>query len=134
MTIKILFLLIGAAFVCFGADKFDTNQIDPAAAGMSAERLAAIPIRMKEFVDEGKASGVVTIVARHGQVASFEAVGYQDLESQTPMRKDSIFRIASLTKPITCAAIMILVDDGRVALIDPDEKYLPEYRGLKLNQ
>jgi CubicO group peptidase (beta-lactamase class C family) len=132
MTTKTLFLL-ACALVCLGAEKFDTSHIDAAAAGMSAERLAAIPVRMKEFVDEGKTAGVVTIVARHGQVASFEAVGYQDLESHTPMRKDTIFRIASLTKPITCAAIMILVDEGRVALVDPVEKHLPEYRGLKLN-
>ncbi len=70
---------------------------------------------------------MVTVVAHHGHVASFEAVGYQDLEKKIPMRKDTLFRIASLTKPVTCAAIMILVDEGRIAVIDPIEKYLPEY-------
>lgn len=121
----LLLLALAPAFV--GA------QVDPAAAGMSAERLATIPIRMREFVDQGKTAGVVTIVARHGHIASFEAVGYRDLESRQPMQKDTLFRIASLTKPVTCAAIMMLVDEGRVALIDPVEKYLPEYKGLKLN-
>ena len=62
---------------------------------------------------------MVTLVARHGHVASLEAVGYQDLESKTPMRTDTIFRIASLTKPVTCAGVMILVDEGRLSLIDP---------------
>jgi CubicO group peptidase (beta-lactamase class C family) len=132
MKTKILFLMT-CPLMCLAADKFDTGRVDAGAAGMSAERLAAIPVRMKEFVDDGKTAGAVTIVARHGQVASFEAVGYQDLESKKPMRKDTLFRIASLTKPVTCAAIMILVDEGRVALVDPVDKYLPEYAGLKLN-
>ena len=126
-------LLLCSALLCLGADSFDFNRTDPAAAGMSAERLAAIPVRMKEFVEQGTTAGMVTIMARHGHIASFEAVGYQDLENKKPMRKDSLFRIASLTKPVTCAAIMILVDQGRISVIDPVEKYLPEYRGLKLN-
>lgn len=100
---------------------------------MSAQRLAMIPVRMKEYVDAHQAAGMVTIVARHGQVASFEAVGYQDVEGQKPMRKNTIFRIASLTKPITCAGIMILVDEGKISVIDPVEKYLPEYKGIKVD-
>lgn len=99
---------------------------------MSAQRLAAIPARMKEYVAAHQAAGTVTIVARHGTVASFEAVGYQDVESGKPMRKDTMFRIASLTKPITCAGIMVLVDEGRISVIDPVEKYLPEYKGIPL--
>jgi len=63
-------------------------------------------------------------------VASFDAVGYQDLENKKPMRKDALFRIASLTKPITCAGIMVLVDEGKISVIDPIEKYLREYKGL----
>jgi CubicO group peptidase (beta-lactamase class C family) len=76
---------------------------------------------------------MVTVVGRHGQVASFDAVGYQDIESRKPMQKDSLFRIASLTKPITCAGIMVLADEGKLSVIDPVEKYLPEYRGTKVN-
>ncbi|HVW87376.1 MAG TPA: serine hydrolase domain-containing protein, partial [Bryobacteraceae bacterium] len=102
--------------------------------GMDAARLARIPVRMKEFVDAGKAAGIVTLVARHGAVASLDAVGYQDLEAKTPMRKDTIFRIASLTKPITCAGIMTLVDDGRISVLDPVEKYLPEFKAQKANK
>lgn len=99
-------------------------------SGMDAGRLAKIPVRMNEFVAANKTAGVVTLVARHGQIVAFDAVGYQDLEAKTPMRKDTIFRIASLTKPVTCAGIMVLVDEGRLAVIDPIEKYLPEFKGF----
>jgi CubicO group peptidase (beta-lactamase class C family) len=125
------------ALVCtlaaLAASTFVIDKTDPGAAGMNADRLARIPVRMKEFVTAGKTAGVVTLVARHGHVASLEAVGYQNLEEKTPMRTDTIFRLASVTKPVTCAGIMILVDEGRVSLIDPAEKYLPEFKGLKLN-
>lgn len=111
----------------------DVSKPSPAAAGMNRERVASIAVRMKDFVDAHQAAGMVTIVARHGVVAGFDAVGYQDIESQKPMKKDSMFRIASLTKPITCAGIMVLVDEGRIAVIDPVEKFLPEYKGIKVN-
>ena len=126
-------LLLGCALAVLAADSFSIGKIDPEAAGMDPARLARIPVRMKEFVAAGKTAGVVTLVARHGHVASLEAVGYQDLETKTPMRTDTIFRLASVTKPVTCAGIMILVDEGRVSLIDPVEKFLPEFKGLKLN-
>ncbi len=125
-------LVIGCSFASFAADRLDVNKVSPEAAGMSAERLAAIPIRMKAYVDANQTAGIVTIVGRHGRVGSFDAVGYQDLESKKPMRKDSLFRIASLTKPITCAGIMVLVDEGKISVIDPVEKYLPEYKDLKV--
>ena len=100
---------------------------------MNPQRLALIPVRMKEYVEAHKAAGMVTLVARHGKVASFDAIGYQNVESRKPMRKNTIFRIASLTKPVTCAGIMILVDEGKLSVIDPVEKYLPEYKGAKVN-
>jgi len=126
-------LVLGCSLAALAAGPFVIGKTDPEAAGMSSARLAQIPVRMKEFVTAGKTAGVVTLVARHGHVASLDAVGYQDLESKTPMRTDTIFRLASVTKPVTCAGIMILVDEGRVSLLDPAEKYLPEFKGLKLN-
>jgi CubicO group peptidase (beta-lactamase class C family) len=114
-------------FPLLGAD------IDPRAAGMDPDRLARIPARMQEFVDQGTAAGFVTLVARHGKIASLEAVGYRDLETKQAMRTDSIQQIMSCTKPITVAGLMLLVDEGRVSLTDPVEKYLPEFKNATVN-
>ncbi|HZT28355.1 MAG TPA: serine hydrolase domain-containing protein [Bryobacteraceae bacterium] len=130
---NVIFFLLVSLAPALAESRFVTGKADPEAAAMDPARLARIPARMQEFVDAGKTAGVVTLVARHGHVAALDAVGYQELESKTPMRTDSIFRIASMTKPVTCAGVMILVDEGRVSLIDPVEKYLPEFKGLKVN-
>ena len=133
MKILLVCILFGCATAAFAADTLNIGKPDPEAAGMNARRLSQIPARMQEYVDAHTTAGIVTILARHGRIVSFEAVGYADWENKKPMRKDTMFRIASLTKPITCAGIMVLVDEGRLALTDPVEKYLPEYKGLKLN-
>jgi len=106
---------------------------DPRGAGMAVDRLARIPARMQEFVDEGAAAGFVTLVERRGKVASLEAVGYQDLASKKPMHTDSIQQVMSCTKPITVAGLMLLVDEGCVALTDPVEKYIPEFANGHVN-
>jgi CubicO group peptidase (beta-lactamase class C family) len=121
-------VLVATARLCGAAER-----IDPDSAGMDKARLARIPVRMKEFVDAGKAAGMVTLVARHGHVAALDAVGWQEIETHKPMLPDSIFRIASLTKPVTCAGIMALVDEGRLSILDPVENYLPEFKGQKAN-
>jgi len=79
----------------------------------------------------GTLPGAVTLVARHGAIVRLDAVGYQNLEDRKPMRTDSIFQIMSMTKPITAVGIMMLMEDGRLALSDPVEKYLPEFRQLR---
>jgi CubicO group peptidase (beta-lactamase class C family) len=99
------------------------------AAGFDAERLARIPVRMKAFVEKGTVSGMVTLLARHGKVEHHEAVGLQDIEAKKAMRGDTIFQIMSMTKPVTGVAIMILAEEGRLALSDPVERHLPEFRG-----
>lgn len=104
------------------------------ARGMDAERLASIPGRMSAFVEKGTIAGAVTLVARHGVIASLEAVGYQDLANQKPMRTDTIFQIRSMTKPITAAGIMILIEEGRLVLADPVEKHLPEFAGVTVSE
>src|SRR5690349_17508922 len=88
------------ASVLAAADAFVVAKIEPEAAGMSAARLARIAPRMREFVDAGKTAGIVTLIARHGHVAHLQAVGFQDLETKTPMKPDSIFRIMSVSKPL----------------------------------
>jgi CubicO group peptidase (beta-lactamase class C family) len=97
-------------------------------AGLESERLARIPIQMKSFVEQGTTPGAVMLVARGGKVLSLEAVGYQDLESKKPMRADTIFDIRSVTKPVTAIGVMILMEEGKLALNDPVEKYLPEFK------
>ncbi|HTM52084.1 MAG TPA: serine hydrolase domain-containing protein, partial [Bryobacteraceae bacterium] len=104
-------------------------SFDVAKAGMDPERLARIPARMKTFVEKGTIAGAVMLIERHGVVASLDAVGYQDLESRKPMRADTIFQIMSMTKPVTATGIMILLEEGKLALSDPVEKHLPEFRG-----
>ncbi len=87
---------------------------------------------MQSFVDRGEVAGIVTLLARHGQVAHLHAVGYQDIETKKPMRTDSIFQIMSMTKPVTGVGIMILAEEGRLGLNDPVQKYLPDFRGQKM--
>src|SRR5262245_51593620 len=99
-------------------------------AGMDSDRLTRISQRMQAFVEQGTIAGVVGLVARHGVVASLAAVGYQELENKKPMKPDTIFQIMSMTKPVTAVALMILMEEGRVVLSDPVEKYLFEFRGL----
>src|SRR5438067_12364038 len=105
MEMRLLLLLSAHAISLIAA-----ADADPAKAGMNSERLARIPARMQAFVDRGTAAGFVTLVARHGQVASLSAVGYQDREKRTPMRADTIFQIMSMSKPVTGVAVMILVE------------------------
>jgi len=103
--------------------------LDPAKSGLDSNRLAQIPVRMKSFVDRGVAAGVVTLVARHGAVAEFDAAGYQNLETRKPMAQDTIFQIMSMTKPLTGIGIMMLMEEGKLGINDPVERRLPEFRG-----
>ncbi|MES2505175.1 MAG: serine hydrolase domain-containing protein [Verrucomicrobiota bacterium] len=93
---------------------------------------AAIQAALQPFVDQSQLSGAVTLVAQEGKILSFEAIGLQDLESRTPMAKDSLFWIASMTKPITAMAVMMLQEEGKLNIEDPVMKYLPEFKGQML--
>lgn len=99
------------------------------AQSMDKGRLAGIAPRLKEFVDAGKAAGMVTLVAHKGEVVQFDAVGYTDIETRQAMAKDNIFQLHSMTKPIVALAAMQLAEEGRLTLSDPVEKHLPEFRG-----
>ena len=104
----------------------------PADAGISAERLARVRLGMQRLVDEGRIAGVVTMVARHGKVVEFDAAGKRDLAADAPMRTDSIFRIYSMSKPITGVAMMMLFEEGKWQLNDPVSDYIPEFSDLKV--
>lgn len=102
-----------------------SDAIDPE-IGLSAQRLTRVGAKAKEFVDANMLAGAVTLVFRRGTVADVQAVGWQDKEQRIPMKRDTIFRLASMTKPITAVAMLMLVEDGRIALEDPVDKWLPE--------
>jgi len=97
---------------------------DPAAETPKTPAAALQP-----FIDRHVLAGAVTLVATKDRILSHEAVGFMDVKAQTPMRPDALFWIASQSKPITATAVLMLVDEGKLALDDPVEKYLPEFRG-----
>lgn len=102
------------------------------AAEFDAAKLTRIRERMQGFVDQKLIAGAVTCVGSQGGVAHLEAVGLQKIETKQPMPKDALFRIASMTKPITAIGVMILQEDGKLSVDDPVEKYLPEFRGQRI--
>lgn len=106
--------------------------VAPELAGMDSSRLNRVTQAMQGFVDEGKLAGVVTMAARDNKIVHFESVGYRDLEAQAPMTNDALFRIYSMTKPVTGVALMILYEEGKFRLADPVEKYLPEFENLQV--
>ncbi len=95
-------------------------------------KFAPITERMQKYVDDGDLAGAVAVVGRKDGVLHFEAVGFRDLESKSAMAKTTVFKIASMTKPITAMAIMILQDEGKLSVDDPVEKHLPEFKGQML--
>ena len=83
---------------------------------------------MKEYVDRGRTAGVVTIVVRQGKVAQLQSYGKRDIEANAPMQKDTIFRIASMSKAVTSVAAMMLLEEGKLLLNDPVSKFIPASR------
>jgi CubicO group peptidase (beta-lactamase class C family) len=109
-----------------------TPTVRPEDVGLSSDRLKRVTELMQRLIDAKAFSGAVTLVARNGRVAHFEAQGLMDLESKKPMGKDAIFRIMSMTKPVVGVAVMMLVEDGKIRLTDPASKFIPELQGLKV--
>ena len=108
------------------------NASRPEATGLSPERLQRLTNAFQADVDKGAIPGAVVFIARNGEVAYFKAFGYQDREKQVPMNTDAIFRIASMTKPFTSVAAMMLVEEGKLQLLDPVSIYLPEFKNLQV--
>jgi CubicO group peptidase (beta-lactamase class C family) len=104
----------------------------PERVGLSSERLARITAMLRADADKGVIPGAVLLVARHGKVATFEAIGVRDPQTRAPMTKDAIFRIYSMSKPITSVAAMMLLEDGKIALDHPVSRYIPQLGGLKV--
>src|SRR5271163_228740 len=87
---------------------------------------------MERFIAERTVAGAVTLVAHGSNVVEFDALGMSDMEASRPMQKDTIFQIMSMTKPVTAIGIMMLAEQGKLALRDPVEQYLPEFRGQQV--
>jgi CubicO group peptidase (beta-lactamase class C family) len=110
-------------------------QPKPAAApGLDAAKLDQIKPRLQELVDKQVIPGAVYLVARHGRIAAFDAVGLADIENNKPMRKDTLFQIMSMTKNFTGVAAMMLVEQGRLELRRPVADYLPEFKGIQVEE
>ena len=104
----------------------------PEDVGLSAERLQRINRAMQEWVDQEKLPGFLTMIARRGKVVHIEKVGMMDVEASKPVEFDTIFRIYSMSKPITSVAVMMLYEEGHFQLNDPVSKYIPEFKDLKV--
>jgi len=100
--------------------------------GLSSERLSRISATLKAHIEKGVIPGAVALVTRKGKIAYFESFGMRDLETSSPMQKDTIFQIYSMTKPITSVGIMMLQEQGRIYLGDPVSKYIPEFKELEV--
>jgi CubicO group peptidase (beta-lactamase class C family) len=104
----------------------------PERVGFSSESLKELDVAMQGIVDKKHLAGIVTLLARHGQVVQHKAYGLQDIESQAPMQLDTIARIYSMTKPIAGAAMMMLYEEGKWKPSDPIAKHIPEFANLKV--
>jgi len=104
----------------------------PEDVGFSAKRLEQIAPLVKRHVDAGDLSGAVTLVARKGKVVHLEAHGQMDLEAKKPMQTGTLFRMASMTKPITAVAVLMLMEEGKLILGDPVSKFIPEFANGKV--
>ncbi len=108
------------------------NKVSPEAVGFSSQRLKRVNDNMQSYIDAGKLASAVTMLARRGEVFHFQPYGVLDLESGMPVERDSLFRIYSMTKPITSAAVMMLYEEGHFSLDDPVGKFIPELANLKV--
>ncbi|OYX51659.1 MAG: serine hydrolase [Alphaproteobacteria bacterium 32-64-14] len=104
----------------------------PESLGFDSGRLKRLDDYMAGVVSSGRVAGMTTLLARHGQIVSFNTWGKSSIEANTPIAKDSIFRIYSMTKPVTGVAMMILFEQGKWRLDDPVTRYVPEFKGLRV--
>src|SRR5688572_8450841 len=104
----------------------------PEAVGISSVRLQRVNELVDRYIAAGDMTGAVTLVARNGRIVHLQAQGVMDAASKKPMQKDTLFRIASMSKPVAGVAILMLVEDGKVRLNDPVSRFLPGYRNLKV--
>jgi CubicO group peptidase (beta-lactamase class C family) len=108
-----------------------SDAISPA-RDFDPAKLAEVGPALQEFVERGELAGVVTLTSRGGEIVQAEALGWRDIESNAPMRSDTLFRIASMTKPLTSVAALMLVEEGRMTLDDPIARWVPELANVRV--
>ena len=127
MTPIVAALTLGMTLVATGAAIRQPN-----ASGLSPERLERVTAVLDKYIADGAIAGAVSLIYRHGEVAHLSARGFQDTDTKTPMRRDTIFGLASMTKPVTAVAAMILVEEGKLELDEPVDHWLPELANRKV--
>jgi CubicO group peptidase (beta-lactamase class C family) len=136
MSLRISRTLLVCVIAVFGfsspltADNLSYDN--PEAVSMSSERLMRITPVINQYVDDGELVGVVSMIARRGEIVHFDAYGELNKESSQPVARDSIFRIYSMTKPITTLAVMMLYEEGKLQLTDPVARHLPEFQNVRV--
>ena len=125
-------LVVAFALIAPAAWTQPLPKATPESVGMSTERLNRMHAGMQALVDTHQAGGIVTLVARDGKMVDLQAFGFQDVDARTIMKSDSIFRIASMSKPITSVAAMMLFEEGKLALSDPVSRFIPAFRDMKV--
>jgi CubicO group peptidase (beta-lactamase class C family) len=104
----------------------------PEDVGLSSERLARIHEAVQRHIDAGSLAGAVTLVSRNGRIAHLEAHGLIDVEAKRPMPRDGVFRLASMSKPVTAVAVMMMLEEGKLRLNDPVSRFIPEFKSAKV--
>lgn len=127
MRSSILVVMTAAAAVAGSLPESRPEQV-----GISGERLARVHAVIQGYIQRGEITGAVTAVARRGRLVHLEAQGVMDQDSKKPMKTDTIFRLASMTKPLASVAAMMLHEEGRFLLDDPVSKFLPEFKNMKV--
>ena len=110
----------------------DISVVNPATVGMSSERLSRIEPVMQKYIDDNKLAGTMTLIAKDGKVAYLSSLGMRDKEAGLPLTEDTIFRIYSMTKPVTAVAALILWEQGKFHMHDPISNYLPELKDMQV--
>ena len=126
------FLIVALIMVTAGAQAKSLSNTKPERVGMSSERLQRMSEMSQRYVDEGRVAGIVNIVARNGKVVHFQATGNKGIDDPRPLQKDDLFRIYSMTKPITATALMQLYEQGKFHLSDPVHKFVPELKDVQV--
>src|SRR5688572_24478947 len=127
---KSFFLALACAMAVSAQGQLPT--VPPESAGFDPARLEVVHSTIRRFVDQKQHAGIITLLARDGKTVDFQTYGYRDVEKRLPMERDTICRVYSMSKIITCAATLVLFEEGRFNLDDPVANYLPELKDMKV--